>query len=205
MAREAGIGVSLSSKYYLRNFYRNSKDAGSVSKRSSLSNSQLSQADANALRRAVKQLKNFDYESDATDNMRNSVTAFIETYNNALDAATDSSNTTLNRYAKQLKSLSKESASDLKALGITVKSDGSLEVNSNLLRKASSDKYKKLFSNDANFSHKLQHIAKRLESHSEEAYLSELLERSNLAAQKTVAQKTAARTTGLGLNVDVSL
>ncbi|MGN0350896.1 MAG: hypothetical protein ACI4ES_04520 [Roseburia sp.] len=197
----AGIAVSLNSTYYMRRYYKNCTDAMTSSKRSDFSESRLSQADANALRRAVRELRNFDYNSDANDNMFNSVTAFIETYNNTLDTAANSSNATFNRYAKQLKSAAKECASDLKELGITVNTDGSLDVNQNLLKKATSSEIGKLFSNDGKFGHKIQQISKRLEARSEEAYNSELLEAANLAATK----RAAAQTTGLGLNVDITL
>lgn len=201
MAAAAGIAVSLNSTYYMRKFYRNCTDAMTSSKRSNFSESRLSQADANALRRAVRELKNFDYDADASNNMFNSVTAFISTYNNTLNTAASSSNATFNRYAKQLKSAAKEYASDLKELGITVNTDGSMDVNTNLLKKATSSEIGKLFSNDGKFNQRIQHISKRLETRSAEAYNSELIEASNLAAKK----RANAQVTGLGLNLDISL
>lgn len=201
MATEAGIAISLTSTFYLRNFYRNCTDAMTNSKRSNYSESRLSQADANALRRAIKELKNFNYDSDATTNMQNSISAFVSTYNNTLDTASNSSNSTFNRYAKQLKNAAKEYSSELKELGITVNKDGSLELNTNLLEKATSSEIAKVFSNDGKFAQKVQQIAKRLETRSKEAYQTELLEAANLAAEKLAA----AQATGLGLNVDVSL
>lgn len=201
MATAAGIAVSLTSTYYMRKYYKNCRYAMTSSKRSDFSENRLSQADANALRRAVRELRNFDYDSDANNNMFHSVSAFIKTYNNTLDTAANSSNATYNRYAKQLKNAAKEYASDLKELGITVNTDGSLDVNENLLKKATSSEIGKLFSSDGKFGHKVQQISKRLEVRSEEAYNSELLEAANLAAEK----RATAQATGLGLNVDISL
>ncbi len=201
MAAQSGIAVSLNSTYYMRRFYKNCSDALTSSKRSEMSENRLSQADADALRRAVRELRKFDYSDDVEANMLSSVKAFIKTYNNTLETASGSGNSLLNRYAKQLKSAAKEYTSELKKLGITVNTDGSMEVNDNLLGNATADEIGKLFSNDGKFGQKIQQISKRLETRSEEAYNAELYEASALAA----ANRAAANATGVGVNVDVSL
>ena len=164
MAAVSGTGISLSSNYYLRNFYVSNRDASSSSKRKEMSTGTLSKADASALHRAVKKLRNFDFSDDTSDgaNIYGSVSAFVETYNNALTSSNSSSDSSLARYAKYLKNLSKEYSSQLKDVGITVNSDGSLSANENLLKSADVSDIKKLFSNDAEYNTKISRYAKRM-------------------------------------------
>ncbi len=79
----------------------------------------LSQADATALHRAAKKLRNFNYEDDTTDsaNIYGSVNAFIQVYNNTLSSGNKTDDASLNRYSRYLKSLSKEHSSELSRLG----------------------------------------------------------------------------------------
>ena len=67
MAAVAGTGTSLSASYYLRNFYTANRNAVTSSKRKEMTGGTLSQADATALHRAAKKLRNFNYEDDTTD------------------------------------------------------------------------------------------------------------------------------------------
>ncbi len=166
MAATANTAVSLSEKYYLRSFYKSNRDAATSSKRKEMSANELSKADAEALRAAVRELRDFNYEEDTTDgaNIYSSVSAFLETYNNALDSTKGSSDYSLNRYAKQLKALAKEYADELEDVGITVKSDGTLEKNENLLKGAKVEKISKLFSQDAEFVTKSSNYAKRIKN-----------------------------------------
>ena len=60
MAATANTATSLSEAYYLRRFYKSNRDATTASKRSDMSKGKLSQADAEALRAAVRGLRNFD-------------------------------------------------------------------------------------------------------------------------------------------------
>ena len=100
-----GSGTTLSSKYYLRSFYRSNREAGTSSKRREFSGNQLALADGRALRQAVRRLTSSDFSDDQDANTRNSVLAYIQTYNNMLSSAGRSSDRTLERSAKQLKNL----------------------------------------------------------------------------------------------------
>ena len=137
MAAISGTGVSLNSNYYLRNFYASNRNAGSSSKRKDLSKNTLSHADATALHRAAKKLRNFNYEDDSSDgaNIYGSISAYIKTYNNALDSSANSSDASLERYSKHLKNLSAKYAEELEDIGITIEEDGSLKENENLLKR----------------------------------------------------------------------
>lgn len=179
MAATANTAVSLSESYYLRSFYKANRDAATDSKRKEFSSSKLSQADAQALRAAVKKLRNFDMEDDTDDgaNIYASVSAFLETYNNAIDSSGSSGDYSLGRYAKQLKNLAKEYADELKEIGITVKSDGTLEKNDNLLKSADVSDIRDLFGSDAAFATKSANYAKRINTKAADLIYTELTQK----------------------------
>ena len=166
MAATPNTAVSLSETYFLRSFYKNNRDAANNSKRKELSTNTLSQADSEALRAGVRKLRNFDYkeETDDKENIYSSVSAFIKTYNNALDSSNSSKDYSLKRYAKQLKALAKDHAEELSDIGITVKSDGTLEKSEVLLKNAKPSKIDKLFGKDATFVTKSARYAKKMEA-----------------------------------------
>lgn len=58
-----GSGTTLSSKYYLRSFYRSDREAGTSSKRREFSGNQLALADGRALRKAVRRLTSSDFRT----------------------------------------------------------------------------------------------------------------------------------------------
>lgn len=171
----AGTGMSFSSDYYMRNFYISNRDAGTNSKRSAFTSSELSLADSMALRRAVKNLGSFDYTKSQSDDMRNSVLAFMDTYNNLLDSAGNvSSDASLDHAAKQLKALTSEHAKELDKIGITVNSDGTLTSRENLFKSADISKFEKLFSEESDYMQQASAYAKKLARRSEELVTNEL-------------------------------
>ena len=177
MAAVAGTGTSLSASYYLRNFYTANRNAVTSSKRKEMTGGTLSQADATALHRAAKKLRNFNYEDDTTDsaNIYGSVNAFIQVYNNTLSSGNKTDDASLNRYSRYLKSLSKEHSSELSRIGITVNSDGSLSANDNLLKSAKVSKVKTLFADDAEYITKVSRYSKKMAEKADSVVLSETL------------------------------
>ena len=157
MAAVAGTGTSLSASYYLRNFYTANRNAVTSSKRKEMTGGTLSQADATALHRAAKKLRNFNYEDDTTD------------------SANKTDDASLNRYSRYLKSLSKEHSSELSRIGITVNSDGSLSANDNLLKSAKVSKVKTLFADDAEYITKVSRYSKKMAEKADSVVLSETL------------------------------
>jgi len=176
MATTANTAVSLSDTYYLRSFYKSNRDAATASKRKELSSGTLSKADAEALRTAVRKLRNFNLEDDTDDgaNIYSGVSAFLKTYNNAVDSTNNSNDYSLTRYAKQLKNLAKEYSEELEDIGVTINSDGTLEKNENLLKSADVSDIKKLFGKDAEFATKLSNYAKRINTKAGDLIYTEL-------------------------------
>lgn len=179
MAATANTAVSLSETYYMRNFYKSNRDAATASKRGEISRSKLSQADAEALRTAVRKLRHFNLEDNTDDgaNIYSGVSAFLKIYNNAIESADSSKDYSLSRYAKQLKNLAKEYADELEDIGVTVKSNGTLEKNDNLLKSANVSNIKKLFGEDAAFSNKSYNFAKRINAKAADLYYTELTQK----------------------------
>lgn len=218
-----GLGTTLSTNFYIRNFYQKNISARSESTRSTMSNTELSFADGVALRRAVKRLGSFEYSEDHDTDIRNSVLAYLKTYNNALSSTSASDDQSLQRYSKQLKKLSQEHADELDKIGITVNSDGSLTSRESLFKTASLKKFKSLFSRDSDFMQRSSALSRRISRRSEAVDLSEKRKKLNEAAAKNAAgtqsdasataaglpaeipQLDASSMTGVGGAVDISL
>lgn len=217
----AGTGITLSSNYYLRNFYVANRNARTSSKRKDMDNSELTLADGMALRRAVKKLNSLEFTDEKDSDIRSSVKAFIETYNNAIDSTADSTDHTLNRTMKQLKSIAKDYASDLDKIGVTVNDDGTLTRRDTLFSTASLSKFEKLFSSDSDFVQQTLACAKRIERRSDALSITKqhqkLLENAKKQTDGTadttaVAQLISDGTdldtllnTGIGQNVNIVL
>ena len=162
-------GLTLSTDYFMRNFYSNNRGVIKQSDRKDYSKIELSYEDSRALSRAAKQLRRNKYEvesktddSDLDDTTRSSIEAFIKTYNNIMDSSKTSDNHDSKHYMRQLKTLSSKYAAEFEDLGITLESDGKLSVNDDLLKAADTSKAKKLFSEDCEFTKKVMVIARRL-------------------------------------------
>ena len=193
-----GSGTTLSSKYYLRSFYRSNREAGTSSKRREFSGNQLALADGRALRQAVRRLTSSDFSDSRHGNdrcrdanTRNSVLAYIQTYNNMLSSAGSSSDRTLERSAKQLKNITSEYSSELDKIGITVNDDGTLTSRTTLFESADLSKFKELFSADAAYMQRTSTYAKRFASRGEALVTSD----NNLLMQKKNAAATGSSAT----------
>lgn len=179
MAATSGTAISLSDSFYLRSFYKSNRDAAISSKRKEMSNSRLSQADAQALRDGLRKLRDFDLDDDTEDgaNIYSSVSAFLETYNNALSSCGGSNNYKMQRYAKQLKNLAKEYADELKDIGVSINSDGTLKKNDNLLKAADVSDIRDLFDKNAEFSTKVYRHAKHINNAAADLIYTELTQK----------------------------
>ena len=129
-------GLSLSTNYFMRNYYANNRDVIKNSGRNDYTKIELSFEDSRALTRASKRLLNNDYgsetdekDNDISDTTRSSIEAFVTTYNNAIDSSKTTDSHDTKRYLKQLKSLTSKYSSELSEIGITVERSGKLTVN----------------------------------------------------------------------------
>jgi len=179
MSTKVSSGVSLSTNYFLRNFYTNNQKASKSSNRSAFSNVELSYEDSRALSRAAKRLSKNDYgsdkdekDSDLNDTSRAAIEAFVDTYNNTITSGKSSSDYETKRYVKQLNTLSKKHADELEDLGITINSDGTLDLNKDLLKTANNSKARKLLSPDQEYPQKLVKLSRKMNSAVQENIMS---------------------------------
>lgn len=175
MATKLSTGITLSADFYLRNFYKNNRDATKEANRKTFSHTELSYEDSRALQRAAKGLGSFEYtEDEIAENIYSTIKAFADTYNNTMDSASESSDYDTKRYAKQLKALSQKYGEELEDIGVTVDQDGKLSVNEDMLKASSLDDIKEVLSKDSDFVKKTASISKRLNQNSYEAIFASL-------------------------------
>ena len=167
-----GTATTLSSSYYMRSFYVANRDAGAASKRAGFDANRLSIADGMALRRAARQLRNFSYDREQDSSIRNSVQAYIDTYNNTISSVSETTDSNMEHLGKQLKSLTSSYAGELDKIGITVNKDGTLETRDPLFKTSDISKFEKLFSGESDYMQRTTAFAKRIQNRSEALFQS---------------------------------
>lgn len=166
-------GLSLSSEFYLRQFYKSNPQLTKDSRRKQLSKLELSYEDSKALRTGSTFLSKGKYsDDDNTESIANQVKAYVKTYNNTVAAA--KSDRSFKRYSGQLKELANKYSDELKSVGISMERDGSLKLNENLLKYADNDRLKKVFSKDAEMTVKVSSIARKLNNTSRDIILAQI-------------------------------
>lgn len=170
-------GVTLTSDHYLNGFYKADRSHRKTSGRKELTGTELSYEDTRALKRAVKKLANFDFES-ATDlkSFKNTIKAFADTYNNTLSSTSSSDDDSVNRYAKKLKKMVQKYSDEFEDIGISIDKKGTLTVNDNLLEAATEDSLKTLFStkDGSNFLKETKKLASSINNNSYNALYTQL-------------------------------
>lgn len=152
----------------MQNFYRSNRNAMKVSYRKDYHTSELSYEDSRALKRAAAKLSSFEYSEDENgDNILNSIKAFTETYNNALDS-TNSKDSDTYRQNRQLKALTQKYGDKLEDIGITIDEDGKMSVSENILKASAFDEVKDIFSKKSDYIKGIRKIAQRMNAQSYE-------------------------------------
>lgn len=164
-------GVSLTTNYFLNNFYANNRSVSKSSGRKDYTKLELSYEDSRALTRASKRLQKNDYGSDTdekdetvSDTTRSALTAFIDTYNNMVDSSKSSSDHDTKYQLKKMKAYLNKYSDDLEHIGISMESSGKLKVNDDLLKASKNSKIRKIFSSDQEFSKHFYKLSKKAHS-----------------------------------------
>lgn len=164
-------GVSLSTNYFLNNFYENNRSVSKSSGRGDYTKLELSYEDSRALTRAAKRLLKNDYGSDTdekdtaiSDTTRSALTAFVDTYNNTVDSSKTSTDHDTKYQLKKMKAYLHKYSDELEHIGISMESDGKLKINKDLLKTAKNSKVRKIFSSDQEFSKKFLNLSKKAHS-----------------------------------------
>ena len=98
--------------------------------------------------RALEQLGDLDFDStdeDDTKSIYNTVTSYLDIYNNAVTSANASNSSDIRRTGKDMKALMKEYGSSLENIGIQIKSDGTVKINKSELQKATTSQVSRIF------------------------------------------------------------
>lgn len=159
-------GISLTSNFYLKDFYKYNRNAMKTSARNDYSKTELSYEDSRALKRAIAKLSSFEYtEEENEDNIRSTIHAFVKTYNYTMESTSSKSSDTY-RQNRQLKALTDKYGKDLKDIGITIEDNGTLSVSDNILKGSSMKEIRKVFSEDSDYIQNVRRITKRMNTSS---------------------------------------
>ena len=116
--------------------------------RKSSSNHDVVSADRKAMLRALERLEKLDFEStdeDDTKSIYNTVTSYLNIYNNTVGSALDSDSSDIRRTGKEMKTLMKKYSSSLETIGVQIKNDGTVKIDKNELQKATTRQVSKVF------------------------------------------------------------
>lgn len=158
-------GLTLTSDFYMNKFYSANRNAYKTSKRGDYTKNELSYEDSRALRQAARQLGSYTYrDDDNLEGVRNTVKAFVDTYNNTIDSTSGSNDAQVKRFSKQLKALAEKYGDDLKNIGISVEKNGSLSINEGVLELSDMKKIRTAFSKENGFMEATTKLARKLKS-----------------------------------------
>ena len=155
-------GFSVANNITLRSYYATYRAFTTKSTRSSATTNQLNYADAQALRRAIQKLDDFDFENADKDDISSHVRAFIDTYNYTMDSAKSSTNSYATSTYKNLKNLASKYSTDLGNIGIKENSSGYLPLSSSAVENISGSRFESLLNKDSKFMKQLKTYAKRM-------------------------------------------
>ena len=106
-------------------------------------------------------------ESKDTSKVTAAVQELIDKYNSLVEVMSKTSSSLDEFYKKALKGLPESIKESLEKVGITYNSDGTLEVDSDKLKKADVDSLEKILGSDSEFMKKLSFVTDRIESNAE--------------------------------------
>ena len=156
-------GFSVANNITLRSYYATYRAFTTKSTRSSATTNQLNYADAQALRRAVRKLDDFDFENADKDDISSHVRAFIDTNNIGLFFNTSKNTRSFAEVLAQVQEyLASKYSKDLENIGIKENSSGYLTLSSSAVENISGSRFKSLLSKDSKFMKQLTTYAKRM-------------------------------------------
>lgn len=156
-------GVSLTSDFYIRNFYKENKNAVKKDVRRKYSSDEKAYEDSRALRRAAKSINSQSFDEGGNpDSLIANITAYVDTYNNTITSASGSSSRDVSRYVKELKKLTADQESKLQDIGITIEKDGTLSLNSDYLEELEVSDLKEAFDPENGFMNNIMSVSKKI-------------------------------------------
>ena len=155
-------------------------------------------ADRKAMVRALDRLGKLDFSStnaDDTKSIYNTVTSYLNIYNNAVSSAMDSDSSDIRRTGKNMKALMKKYGDSLEAMGIQVKSDGTVKIDKSELQKATTRQVSGVFGN-SDYLSEMNRLMKKLRNQ-----VNREVPRQENVAGETARDSIASETVGRNLNL----
>lgn len=159
-----GMGMTISASSMMKSAYAGNIFFRDASYRKGSSNHDVVSADRKAMARALERLGELDFESkdeDDTKTIYNTVTSYLDIYNNSVSSANASNSSDIRRTGKEMKALMKEHKDSLDAIGIQFKSDGTVKIDKTKLKKATTTQVSKIFGDD-DYRSEMKKLMKRL-------------------------------------------
>jgi hypothetical protein len=156
------ISTKHSYNYYLRNAYTKNRNAINSDYRSTQPESTIISADASAVKTMAEKLRALEYDSDHGTEVLQNAKAFVESYNNLLDSADSTDNSTITNLKKQLSKLTKKEKEDLASIGIEIKSNGKLSLDEDTFGGSRPAKIGQILSSKGTFSSSIRSIAQKI-------------------------------------------
>ena len=192
------MSMLISASGLMRRAYSGNTYFKEESYRKSSSNHDVVSADRKAMLRALERLEKLDFEStdeDDTKSIYNTVTSYLNIYNNAVGSAMDSDSSDIRRTGKNMKALMKKYGDSLEAMGIQVKSDGTVKIDKSELQKATTRQVSKIFGN-SDYISGMNRIMKKLRNQ-----VNREVPRQDPMAEQTKSTIPESETVGTNLNL----
>ena len=149
---------------YMTQYYRENRYAASADTRQGYRATELMSADQKAIKKALKDLSEYDYEKGDSAELVKKVQAFAETYNLYMESSGELDDASLSSYKSKLKKFAKEHAAMLEEIGVNVQGNGKLKINEESLWKTTRNKVGKLFGESADYGKGLEKLMKKLDN-----------------------------------------
>lgn len=144
------MGIVISASTVMTRAYSGNTGFKDQNFRQNRTNHEVVNADRRAMARALERLENLDFsskEEDDTKSIYNTLTSYLDIYNNAITSTGDSETSQIRRTAREMKKLMKEHGDELEAMGISIKSNGTVRIDKDELKKATTRQVSKVFGN----------------------------------------------------------
>lgn len=192
------MSMLISAQSVMRRAYSGNTYFRDENYRKNSTNHDVMSADQKAMVRALDRLGNLDFEStdeDDTKSIYNTVTSYLDIYNNAIGSAMDSDSSDIRRTAKDMKAFMKEYSSSLEAIGIQLKSDGTVKIDKSELQKATTRQVSKVFGN-SDYISGMNKLMKKLRNQ-----VNREIPRQEIEAEDVKSDSLPSETVGRNLNL----
>ena len=158
------IDYSITKSYdmYFRDFYSIDRNASKSEQRASYKTNKLAKADSSAMTKISKTLRKMDFSQDNGNDIFYTVKSFVNAYNNLMESSGSSNEYDISHPEKFIKSLTKDQEKALSDIGITISASGKLKLDEDKLMETKPAKIGKLFSEDSEFTKKINFYANKI-------------------------------------------